>query len=369
MAGSSTGTIFTVTTWGESHGPATGVVVDGCPAGIALSEADIRAALERRKSRGLASATPRVEPDEARILSGVFEGMTTGTPISILIPNADTRSGDYDRLRNVYRPGHGDIAYQAKYGVRDHRGGGRASGRETAARVAAGEVARRVLASAGIEVLGYTRSIGTVTISEPNLSAASESPAGGAWPSRAAVEESVLMCPDPVATGQMLALLDEVLADGDSIGGVVQVVARHVPAGLGEPVFEKLDASLAAALMSIGTVKAVEVGEGVRAATMRGSEDNDAILAGGYGSNHAGGILAGISDGADIVVRAHCKPIPSISIEQQTTTVGGEPTTVVVGGRHDVCVLPRIVPVAEAMVAITLADHLLRQRAQRGEVR
>lgn len=361
MSGSSTGTIFTVTTWGESHGPATGVVIDGCPAGIALSDADIRAALERRKGRGLASATPRVEPDEARILSGVFEGLTTGTPISILIPNADTRSGDYDRLRDVYRPGHGDIAYQAKYGVRDHRGGGRASGRETAARVAAGEVARRVLAVAGIEVLGYTRAIGEVVVGDAGMVAAA--PDAAPWPSRHAVDESVLLCPDPAATSQMLALLDEVLAAGDSVGGVVEVVARHVPAGLGEPVFDKLDASLAAALMSIGTIKAVEVGEGVRAATMRGSEDNDAIVPGGFRTNHAGGILAGISDGADIVVRAHCKPIPSIAREQQTTTVSGEPTSVVVGGRHDVCVLPRIVPVAEAMVAITLADHLLRQRA------
>ena len=351
MAGSSTGTLFTVTTWGESHGPATGVVIDGCPAGIALSDADVRAALERRKGGGLASATARVEPDAAEILSGVFEGVTTGTPISIIIPNADTRSGDYDRLRDIYRPGHGDITYQAKYGVRDHRGGGRASGRETAARVAAGEVARRVLASSGIEVLAFTRAIGSVEVA--NLEA----------PTRAQVDESPLLCPDPVATSAMLRLLDEVVAAGDSIGGSVEIVARHVPAGLGEPVFEKLDAALAAALMSIGTVKAVEVGEGVRAATMRGSEDNDAIRANGFASNHAGGILAGISDGADIVLRAHCKPIPSIGIEQETTTVAGEPTTVVVGGRHDACVLPRIVPVAEAMVAITLADFVLRQRA------
>lgn len=389
MSGNTIGQIFRVTTWGESHGHATGAVVDGCPPGISLDPASFTAAMARRKGGALASATARAEADEPRILSGVFEGMTTGTPIAIAIHNADTRSGDYDRLRDVYRPGHGDITYDAKYGHRDHRGGGRASGRETAARVAAGEVARAVLSDAGIEVLGYTLAIG-------DERATTDTAAGplSSVVSREDIDVSPLLCPDPEATSRMLALLDQVVADGDSIGGVVELVVRRTPAGLGEPVFDKLDASLAAALMSIGTVKAVEIGSGFESARLRGSEMNDPIVPGGFGepsargeygndanhgasraafrTNHAGGILAGISDGDDIVVRIACKPIPSISVEQDTVDRDGNPTKIVVGGRHDACVLPRIVPVAEAMICIVLADHLLRQRAiqrpERGEV-
>lgn len=389
MSGNTIGQIFRVTTWGESHGHATGAVIDGCPPGIALSPDHFTAAMARRKGGSLVSATARSEADEPRILSGVYEGVTTGTPIAIAIHNADSRSGDYDRLREVYRPGHGDITYDAKYGHRDHRGGGRASGRETAARVAAGEIARAVLAEAGVEVLGYTVAVG-------GERATTDTATGplSATVTRESIDASPLLCPDPEATSRMLALLDSVVADGDSIGGVVELVVRRAPAGLGEPVFEKLDAALAAALMSIGTVKAVEIGAGVESARLLGSEMNDPIVPGGFGepsrageygtgpqgaasraafrTNHAGGILAGISDGDDIVVRIACKPIPSISIEQDTVDRHGNPTKVVVGGRHDACVLPRIVPVAEAMVCIVLADHLLRQRAiqrpERGEV-
>ena len=385
MSGNTIGQIFRVTTWGESHGHATGAVIDGCPPGISIDPGDFAAAMARRKGGSLVSATSRTEADEPRILSGVFEGKTTGTPIAIAIHNADSRSGDYDRLRDVYRPGHGDITYDAKYGHRDHRGGGRASGRETAARVAAGEIARAVLADAGIEVLGYTLAIGDEWADRTTATGPLSSVVD-----RASVDASPLLCPDPEATSRMLALLDQVVAEGDSIGGVVEIVVRRVPAGLGEPVFEKLDAALASALMSIGTVKAVEIGAGFEAAQMRGSQMNDPIVPGGFGepsargeygsgapagafrTNHAGGILAGISDGDDIVVRIACKPIPSISIEQDTVDRSGNPAKVVVGGRHDACVLPRIVPVAESMVCMVLADHLLRQRAiqrpERGEV-
>ncbi len=350
MAGNTLGQAFRVTTWGESHGPALGVVIDGCPPGLPLTEADLRQALERRQSRGLPSATRRSEPDAARILSGVFEGCTTGAPISIVIPNSDTHPGDYDRLRDVYRPGHADITCQAKYGVRDHRGGGRSSGRETAARVAAGEVASRVLATAGVEVLAYTLALGGIAARVGRVT-------------REEVLASPLACPCPSATDRMLRLLDEVVAAGDSVGGVVQIVARGCPAGLGEPVFEKLDAALASALMSLGTVKAVEVGLGLAAADLRGSQVNDAITPRGFASNRAGGILGGISNGDDVVLRAACKPIPSIALEQDTVDAQGRPARIRVGGRHDACVLPRLVPVCEAMVALVLADFLLRQRA------
>ncbi len=350
MAGNTIGQAFRVTTWGESHGPALGVVIDGCPPGLFLDEADLVQALERRQGGGLPSTTGRAEPDAARILSGVFEGRTTGTPLSILIPNREARPDDYEPWRDVYRPGHADLTYQAKYGVRDHRGGGRASGRETAARVAAGEVARRVLEPAGLEVLACTLALGGIAAEVGRVD-------------RAAILQSPLLCPCPQATERMLRRLDEVVAAGDSVGGIVQVVVRGCPAGLGEPVFDKLDAALAAALMSLGTVKAVEVGLGLEVANLTGSQANDAITPTGFASNRAGGILGGISNGDEIVLRAACKPIPSIAVEQETVDRQGRPTRVRVGGRHDACVLPRLVPVCEAMVAMVLADFLLRQRA------
>lgn len=348
MSGSSIGQLFRVTTWGESHGPALGVVVDGCPPGIALTDDDIRAALARRRPRGLVSETARTEPDQATVLSGVFEGYTTGTPISISIPNVDTRSADYDALRDTIRPGHGDATYLQKYGVRDHRGGGRASARETAARVAAGEVARKVLESLGIETLAYTVSIGSTRAADPTQGSLRK------LVTRDSIEASPVRCPDPAASAQMLDELAQVASQGDSIGGTVEIVVRNCPAGLGEPVFDKLDAALASALMSIGAVKAVEVGAGCAVAQMRGTQSNDPV-GDDFGSNNAGGILAGISSGADIVLRVAVKPIPSIGQR--------------VRGRHDVCAIPRINPVCEAMVNIILADFLLRQRAIEGWVR
>jgi len=346
VSGNTIGQLFRVTTWGESHGPSIGVVIDGCPPGIPLTDADITEALARRRPRGLVSETARSEPDHAAIVSGVFEGLTTGTPISITILNADARSADYDRLRTVHRPGHGDLTYDQKYGRRDYRGGGRASARETATRVAAGEVARRVLLAVGVETLAYTLSIGGVA-AQPSAAAPL-----AALVTRDSIEASSVRCPDPAATARMLAVLEEVALSADSVGGSVEIVVRGCPPGLGEPVFEKLDAALAGALMSIGAVKSVEVGAGCAVSAMRGSEANDPIGS-AESRNNAGGILAGISSGDDIVLRVAVKPIPTIGVQ----------------GRHDACAIPRINPVCEAMVNIVLADHLLRQRAIEGWVR
>jgi len=359
MSGSSIGVLFRVTTWGESHGAANGCVIEGCPPLIGLTEADIQTALDRRKPGRTASASPRREPDQVEILSGVFEGKTTGTPISLLIRNQDAASQAYDDLRDVFRPGHGDFTYYKKYGIRDHRGGGRASGRETAARVAAGAVAGRITGAAGICVLVYTTMLGGIA-ADPTL-------CDPQTVSRDQIAGSRLCCPDPEAARRMEEALEEVKAAGDSLGGIVEIVVRGCPPGLGEPVFDKMDADLAKALMSIGTVKGVEIGEGFSAAGMRGSEANDPIGPPGvFLSNHAGGILAGITSGADILLRVACKPIASIEKEQQTINVHGTPATLSVKGRHDVSVIPRIIPVCEAMVQIVLADHLLRQKAVTG---
>lgn len=347
------GSVFRVTTWGESHGGAIGAVVDGCPPGLALCAETIQAALDRRKPGGQAFATPRREADQVEILSGVFEGKTTGTPIALLIRNRDVDSSAYESLRSVFRPGHGDYTYAKKYGLRDHRGGGRASGRETAARVAAGAVAALVTGAARIEVLAYTMALGGVRI------------AGGAERVRRDSLDNALFCPDPEAAVRMTERLAEARQQGDSLGGIVGIVVRDCPAGLGEPVFDKLDAALAGALMSIGTVKGVEIGAGFDAAGMRGSESNDPLSPQGFLANASGGILAGISNGEEIVIRVACKPIPSISRPQWTIDEEGNPVTLSIGGRHDVCVIPRIVPVCEAMVQMVLADHLLRQRALR----
>ena len=347
--------MFCVTTWGESHGPSLGAVIDGCPAGIRLTPEEIQRELDRRRPSTSAASTSRAEKDRVEILSGVFEGQTTGAPIALLVRNTDARSEHYDELRNVFRPGHGDYTYWKKYGLRDWRGGGRASGRETVGRVAAGAVARKVVRAAGMEVIAYTRSIGGIRISPDALTRDQH------WEKR--VRESPLYCPDPQAASAMEERLAAVRKEGDTLGGVVEILVRGCPAGLGEPVFDKMDADLAKALMSIGTVKAVEVGEGCAVASKKGSEINDPMDAAGFVKNSAGGILAGITTGQDLVCRVYCKPIPSIALPQQTVDESGRERSIRVVGRHDICVIPRIVPVCEAMVLLALADHWLRQKA------
>lgn len=348
MSGNAFGKLFTVTTWGESHGPAVGVVIDGCPPRIPLNEAVIQSMLDRRRPGGSVASTRRKEADRARILSGVFENMTTGTPIAIMIDNTDADSSAYRPFADVFRPGHGDISYQAKYGIRDWRGGGRASARETAARVAAGAVAARVLEREHISVRAYTVELGGIRADKRDFRA---------------VDENRFFCPDPVAAEAMERRVREIKKQGDSLGGIVEILATGVPAGLGEPVFDKLDAELARALMSIGAVKGVEIGAGFESAAMLGSRHNDSISPEGFQSNNAGGILAGISNGDEIRVRAAVKPIPSIEKPQQTIDEDGTPRTLSVRGRHDISAIPRINVVCEAMVCLVLADHLLRQKA------
>lgn len=348
MSGNSIGVLFRITTWGESHGKALGVVVDGCPPNIDLTEADIQEDLAKRKPGQYSSSSPRQEEDLVEIFSGTFEGRTTGTPISLIIRNKDPDSTAYEGLRDIFRPGHGDFTYARKYGIRDHRGGGRASGRETVARVAAGAIAKKVIAREGIEVIAYTQELGGVAAQEVSL---------------AEIGKNILLCPDKKAAQRMAEKLEEARTQGDSLGGVVTILVRGCPPGLGEPVFDKIDADLAKALMSIGTVKGVEIGAGFQAARMTGSECNDPITPQGFATNHAGGILAGITNGDEIVIRAACKPISSIEKDQQTIDNNGKPTSVSIHGRHDVSVIPRVVPVCEAMVGICLADHLLRQQA------
>lgn len=353
MAGNTFGTLFRVTTWGESHGRAIGAVIDGCPPGIELTPEIIQQELERRRPGKSAGESPRREPDVVEIMSGTFRPdnagceLTTGTPISLVIFNKDAHSKSYDNLKDVFRPGHGDLSYQAKYGIRDHRGGGRASARETAARVAAGAVAGQLLRVHGMEVTGYTVALGGVRTDRRDL---------------AVIRENRLFCPDNEAAARMEERISEVRRQGDSLGGIVEIRAV-CPAGLGEPVFDKLDGELARALMSIGAVKGVEIGAGFQAAEMTGSENNDAISPAGFIGNNAGGILAGISSGGELIVRVAVKPIPSIAKEQQTVNLNNEPVAIKVGGRHDISAIPRIVPVCEAMVRLTLADHLLRQLA------
>ena len=361
MSGNTFGTLFRITTWGESHGRAVGVVVDGCPAGLTLAAEDIQVEMDRRRPGQSRVSTQRMEEDRVEILSGIFEGRTTGTPISLLVWNRDANSSAYDALRDRPRPGHADFTYQMKYGLRDHRGGGRASARETVGRVAAGAIAKKLLAEEGIEVVGYVAELGGIT-AEILPSDMSEL--------RVKAESNPVRCPDIVAAQKMLELLDQVRAEGDSLGGLVVVFAVGVPAGLGEPVFDKLDADLAKALMSLGAVKAVEIGAGLESARMRGSEMNDPLVPKGgkveFESNNAGGILGGISTGAPIVCRIAVKPTPSIAKPQNTVDLkSGEAAEIEIRGRHDPAIPPRIVPVAEAMMALVLADHLLRNRAVR----
>lgn len=355
MSGNSIGALFKVTTWGESHGPATGAVVEGCPPCIDLSEEDIQGALDRRKPGRLMSSSPRREDDVVKILSGTFQGKTTGAPISLMIYNTDAHSGDYDALQNIFRPGHGDYTYFKKYGIRDHRGGGRASGRETVARVAAGAIAGKIIALAGMDVIAYTKALGGIRVN-PDRHATGNI-------SRKDITASHLMCPDPDAAKAMEKKLKEARRRGDSLGGIVEIIVRGCPPGMGEPVFDKIDADLAKALMSIGTVKGVEIGAGFEAANLTGSQANDSIAPSGFLSNHAGGILAGITNGDEVVLRVACKPIASIAIPQRTIDMEGNPVEILIKGRHDVSVIPRIIPVCEAMVSLVLADHLLRQKS------
>jgi len=349
------GHLFRVTTWGESHGPAIGCVVDGCPPRIPLSEADIQPFLDRRRPGQSRFTTQRQEPDQVRILSGVFEGRTTGTPIALQIDNVDQRSKDYSNIAQSFRPGHADLTYELKYGIRDYRGGGRSSARETAMRVAAGAVARKVLGEA-VVIRGAMVSLGAHAVDRARWD----------W---AAVEANDVFCPDPVAAVAWEAELTTIRKEGSSIGAVIEIVAEGVPPGLGAPIYGKLDADLAAALMSINAVKGVEIGDGFAAAALRGEENADEIRMGPDGhpvflSNHAGGVLGGISSGQPLVARFAVKPTSSILTPRRSIDATGAETDVVTKGRHDPCVGIRAVPVGEAMMACVLADHLLRHRAQ-----
>lgn len=350
MAGSTWGTIFRVTTWGESHGKGIGVVVDGCPAGLPLSEEDIQIYLDRRKPGQSKYTTMRKESDAVEILSGIFEGKTTGTPISMVVWNQDQRSRDYSEIASYYRPGHADYTFDQKYGFRDYRGGGRSSGRETTARVAAGAIAAKLLKELGIQVTAYTKSIGSVSISPERFDLAVR-------------DTNPVNMPDEQAAREAQQLLNEKMAKKDSVGGIVECVVQGMPAGVGEPVFEKLDANLAKAMLSIGAVKGMEVGDGFAVTGMSGSQDNDGFYYDELGqvkknSNHAGGIMGGISDGADIVIRAAFKATPSIASEQSTINQTGENITVSIKGRHDPIIVPRAVVVVESMTALTLVDML-----------
>lgn len=354
MAGNVFGQMFRITTWGESHGRAVGVVVDGLPAGLSFSEADIQKELDRRRPGQSEVSTPRNEADRVEILSGVFEGMSTGTPISMLVWNSDARSSSYDAIKNTPRPGHADFTYMARYGIRDHRGGGRSSARETIGRVAGGALAKLLLARSGIQIAGHVIELGGIRAKSPSFEEILEN-----------IEKTPVRCADLEAAEKMLEKVAALRQEGDSVGGIVEVVVKGVPAGLGEPVFDRLDADLAKALMSIPAVKGFEIGAGFEAARMRGSEMNDSFRMEGEkiicSSNNAGGILGGISTGLDIICRAAVKPTPSISKLQQTIDLTThENTEITIKGRHDPTIPPRMVPVAEAMVALVLADHMLR---------
>lgn len=350
MAGSTFGTIFKITTWGESHGAGLGVVIDGCPAGLYLCEEDIQKFLDRRKPGQSQFTTQRKEGDTVQILSGVFEGKTTGTPISLIVYNENQRSKDYSEIASYYRPGHADYTFDMKYGFRDYRGGGRSSGRETIGRVAAGAIAVKILNQLGITFTTYTKSIGPVVCAEKSFD-----------PSQ--INQNALYMPDAEAAANASAYLEACMADNDSAGGVVECVISGIPVGIGDPVFEKLDANLAKAIMSIGAVKGFEIGDGFDAAKATGKTNNDAFRMGEHGSiekttNHAGGILGGMSDGSDIILRASIKPTPSIAATQQTMNKSGEEIEVSIHGRHDPVIVPRAVVVVEAMAALTIVDAL-----------
>ena len=354
MSGNSFGKIFTVTTFGESHGPALGCIVDGCPPGMSLSEADIQADLERRRPGKSRHTTQRQEADQVEILSGVFEGVTTGTPIGLLIRNTDQRSHDYSKIKDKFRPGHADYSYQQKYGIRDYRGGGRSSARETTMRVAAGAIARKYLSErVGLSIHGYLSQLGPITLQATDLDAVNQNP---------------FFCAEPDRLDELAAFMDELREQGDSIGAKISVLARNVPPGLGEPVFDKLEADLAHGLMSINAVKGVELGAGFAAIEQRGSEHRDQITPDGFSKNDAGGTLGGISSGQDIVASIALKPTSSISVPGSTVDKSGAAVEIVTTGRHDPCVGLRATPIAEAMVALVLMDHFLRHRAQNADV-
>ena len=353
MAGNTFGALFRVTTFGESHGAGLGCIIDGCPAGIEIDTAFIQEELDKRKpgSQGNAAVTARKEADAAEILSGVFEGKSTGTPIAMLIRNTNQHSGDYGSIKNTFRPGHADFTYFAKYGIRDYRGGGRSSGRETCARVAAGAVAKLLLRQQGISVCAYTLRAAGISCTEIHPEEK---------------EHNLMRAADSKAALLMQERIEALRKEGDSAGGIVECTVHGVPAGLGEPVFDKLDAVLAQAMLSIGAIKVIEFGSGFAAADARGSTNNDPMAAGpAFRTNNAGGILGGISRGDDIVFRVAVKPVPSIYLRQETITTENEECSIEIEGRHDVCLCPRIVPVVEAMTALTLADLYLRNRSAR----
>ncbi|MCL7940025.1 chorismate synthase [Halomonas sp. ATCH28] len=353
MSGNTFGKLFTVTTFGESHGPALGAIVDGCPPGLPLSEEDLQRDLDRRRPGSSRHTTQRREPDRVRILSGVFEGMTTGTTIGLMIENTDQRSKDYSKIKDQFRPAHADYSYHHKYGIRDYRGGGRSSARETAMRVAAGAIAKKYLAAQGITIRGYMSQLGPIAIDFKQ------------WE---AVDENPFFCPDPDRVAELEAYMDQLRRDQDSVGARISVVAEGVPPGLGEPVFDRLDAELAHGLMSINAVKGVEIGDGFAAVASRGSEHRDEMTPEGFLSNHAGGVLGGISSGQAIIAHLALKPTSSITTPGRSIDVHGHPVEVVTRGRHDPCVGIRATPIAEAMMALTLMDHLLRHRGQNAEV-
>ena len=355
MSGNTFGRLFTVTSFGESHGAALGCIVDGCPPGLELSAADLQPDVDRRRTGTSKFVSQRREEDAVRILSGVFEGRTTGTPIGLLIENTDARPRDYEKIKDRFRPGHADYTYQQKYGFRDYRGGGRSSARETVMRVAAGAIARKYLAQRlGARIYGYVSQVGPLALEPVNPSAAYENP---------------FFCPDPSRIAELEALLWEVRGAGDSVGAKITIIASGMPPGLGEPVFERLDADIASAMMGINAVKAVEIGAGTRAASQKGSEHRDELTPQGFLSNHAGGVLGGISSGQDIVTHVTFKPTSSIQVPGRTINLAGEPVEVITTGRHDPCVGLRAVPIAEAMLAIVLMDHYLRHRGQNMDVK
>lgn len=358
MAGSTYGNSFSITTWGESHGPAIGVVIDGCPAGLPLTEEDIQQFLNRRKPGQSKYTTARSEADKAELLSGIFEGKTTGAPISVIVHNQDQRSRDYGKLKDCYRPGHADYTFDAKYGIRDYRGGGRTSGRETIGRVAAGAVASKLLQRLGIRLTAYTKAIGAITIPETEYN-------------YGCINDNPLYMPNCKYAREAAAYLEKSVKSQDSVGGMIECVIDGMPAGIGEPVFHKLDAALSKAVMSIGAVKGVEIGDGFMAACTAGSKNNDWFYMDKgkvcKRSNHSGGTLGGLSDGDRIVLRAAVKPTPSISQEQETVDIHGQETKIAITGRHDPVIVPRAVVVVESMAAITIADLLMANMSARVE--
>jgi chorismate synthase len=354
MPGNTIGKLFAVTTFGESHGPVMGAVVDGCPPGLALSEADLQLDIDRRRTGTSHFVSQRREGDQVKILSGVFEGRTTGTPIGILIENTDARSRDYEKIKDRFRPGHADYTYQQKYGLRDYRGGGRASARETVMRVAAGAIARKYLSERlNVRIYGYLSRIGDLELEAVNPAFAAQNP---------------FFCPDPARVAEIETLMWKIRGEGDSVGARITVIAAGVPPGLGEPVFDRLDADIAHALMGINAVKGVDIGAGAGAVAQRGSEHRDELTPSGFRSNHAGGVLGGISSGQDIIAHVSFKPTSSIQVPGDTIDINGRPVEIVTTGRHDPCVGLRATPIVEAMLALVLMDHYLRHRAQNADV-